>query len=99
MTTFDQREKGFEAKFAADQKTRFTVHARQTKLLGLWAAHKMGLAATEAESYAKTLVRTDVEKVGREDVVEKIIADLSGRGVTVSAQEVHEEMNRLVAKG
>jgi hypothetical protein len=98
MSTFDEREKGFEAKFAADQKTQFTALARQTRLLGLWAARKMGLAATEAESYATSLVRADVEKVGREDVVEKIVADLSARGIAVSAAEVHEEMRRL-AKG
>jgi hypothetical protein len=93
MTIFDQREKGFEAKSAADEKARFVIHARQSKLIGLWAARKMGMTAAEAESYAKTVVRVDVEKVGREDVVAKIVADLSDRGVAVDAAEVHREMD------
>ncbi len=96
MSGFGEREKGFEARFAADEQARFALNARQSKLIGLWAARKMGLAAAEAESYAKALVRTDVEKVGREDVVAKIVADLSERGIAVSAADVHREMDRLL---
>lgn len=98
MTTFDQRERGFEAKFAADQKAQFAVHARQTRLLGLWAARKMGLRGDGAETYAKALVRADVEKVGRDDVVSKVVADLSRCGIEVSPADVLEEMARLLGK-
>jgi len=98
MTTFDQREQGFEAKFAADQKKGFADHARLTKLIGLWAAKQMGLGPGEAEAYAKDLVRLDVEKVGWEDVIEKIAADFSKKGVAVSATEVRKELERLRPK-
>jgi hypothetical protein len=96
MTTFDQRGKGFEAGFAADQQTRFVVHVRQSKLIGLWAARKMGLTATEAEAYAKTLVRADVEKTGQDDVVNKIAADLAQRGIAASDNEIRGEMDRFL---
>jgi hypothetical protein len=94
MTIFDDRERGFEAKFAAKQKGRFDAQARQTKLLGLWAARQMGLKAAEAESYAQALVRADVDKVGQGDVVERIIADLAGRGIAVSAADVRKGLDR-----
>ncbi|MBM4073085.1 MAG: DUF1476 domain-containing protein [Planctomycetes bacterium] len=99
MSAFDERQKGFEAKFAVDQKQRFTVHARQTKLIGLWAAQKMRLPRREGEAYARMLVRLDVDKVGRDDVVEKVLLDLSNAGVPVTAADVRAEMERLLPKG
>lgn len=99
MAIFDEREKAFEAKFASDQKKRFTVQARQTKLIALWAAQKMGLSRREGEAYARMLVRLDVDKVGQGDVVDKVLSDLSNAGVPVSAADVRAEMERLLPTG
>ncbi|HAJ02148.1 MAG TPA: DUF1476 domain-containing protein, partial [Brevundimonas sp.] len=75
MTTFDDREKGFESKYALDQEQEFKVMARRNKLLGLWAAEKMGLSAESAEQYAAAVVRADFEQPSEEDVFRKIAGD------------------------
>ncbi len=97
MTTFDEREKSFEQKFKHDQELRFKVHARRNKLLGLWAAGKMGLSGAEAEAYAKTVVEADFQKPGDADVLEKVVKDLTGKGISTSTAEVRSEMERLLA--
>ena len=79
MTTFDDREKGYETKFALDQEQEFKATARRNKLLGLWAAEKMGLSTESAGQYAAAVVRADFEQPGDEDVFRKIAADLDGK--------------------
>ena len=80
MTTFNEREKGFEQKYKHDQDLQFKVNARRNKLLGLWAAEQMGLSGADAEAYAKQVVQADFEKPGDSDVVAKVVNDLSAKG-------------------
>jgi len=84
MTTFDKREEGFEKQFAHDEELRFKATARRNKLLGLWAAQKMGLSGAEAETYAKEVVTADLEEPGEDDVFHKIRRDFDAHGVTAS---------------
>jgi len=81
MTTFDDRESAFENKFAHDEEMQFKITARRNKLVGLWAAERMGLTAEESDSYAKSVVQADFEEAGDEDVVRKILGDLTSAGV------------------
>jgi hypothetical protein len=81
MTTFNDRENAFENKFARDEEYQFKVTARRNKLVGLWAAEQMGLTAEESDSYAKSVVQADFEEAGDEDVVRKILGDLTSAGV------------------
>ncbi len=97
MTTFDEREKGFEAKYKLDQEIRFKVQARRNKLLGQWAADKMGLTGAAADAYAKTVVEADFQKPGDDDVVEKVTKDFAAKGIALGAADVRREMDRLLA--
>ena len=81
MTTFDDREKAFEAKFQKDQDLQFKVNARANRLLGMWAGGLLGKSGADAEAYAKEVVLADFEKPGHEDVIEKVAKDLSGKGI------------------
>jgi len=83
MTTFDDRERAFETKFARDDEMMFRVAARRNRLLGEWAAEKMGLTAEETDAYAKAVVQADFEEAGVEDVVRKIVGDLTSAGVEI----------------
>ena len=83
MTTFDKREEAFEKKFAHDEELQFKAGARRNKLLGLWAADKLGKSGADAEAYAKSVVLADFEEAGDEDVVRKLLGDLTAAGVTV----------------
>lgn len=96
MSTFDEREKGFENKYKRDQEFDFKVTARRNKLLGLWAAEKLGITDADAEAYAKEVVMSDFEKPGEEDVVEKVMGDFADKGAQVDEQELRREMARLV---
>lgn len=82
MTTFDEREMAFEAKFAHDEETRFKAQARCNKKLGLWAAEFLGLTGTKAETYAQEVITAELEEPGHEDVIRKLAADLSGKVAT-----------------
>lgn len=95
MTTFDDRERAYEAKFALDQEQEFKAVARRNKLLGLWAAEKMGLSPESAEEYAKAVVRADFEQPGEEDVFRKVAGDFKGSGLTVSEGEIRSKMDEL----
>lgn len=95
MTTFDDREKGFEAKYALDQDQEFKAVARRNRLLGLWAAEKMGLSPESAEEYARAVVRADFEQPGEEDVFRKIDQDFRGAGLQVSEGEIRSKMDEL----
>jgi hypothetical protein len=92
MTTFDQRERAFEKKFAQDEELRFRANARRNRFIGLWAAKKLGLFGPEAESYAKVLVTTDVDKPNSDSVLERIGADLESKGIA----ETRDELRRLM---
>lgn len=81
MTTFDSRENAFENKFAHDAELQFKVAARRNRLLGLWAAERLGHTGDAAEAYAKSIVVADLQEAGDEDVVRKLVADLGGHGV------------------
>lgn len=76
MTTFDDREAAFEAKFAHDEETKFKTEARANKLLGLWSADLQGITGDDAEAYALTVIKADFEEAGHEDVIRKVVADL-----------------------
>jgi len=97
MPTFDEREKGFEAKFKLDQETQFKVTSRRNKMLGLWAAKQMGLSGAAAEDYATSVVMADMEKPGDDDVVAKVMKDLGAKGVAVSEHRVRAEMQALLS--
>src|ERR1700748_3596922 len=87
MTTFDKREEGFEQQFAHDEELRFKATARRNKLLGHWAAEKLGLEGAEADSYALSLVMSDVE-VGTHDVATKIRKDFEAKGIAQSDHQI-----------
>jgi hypothetical protein len=97
MTTFNEREKGFEQKYKHDQELQFKVNARRNRLLGLWAAEQMGLSGAEAEAYAKLVVQADFEKPGDSDVVAKVVNDLNAKGRAVAEPQVRKELDRLFA--
>jgi hypothetical protein len=96
MTTFDKREDAFEAKFARDEELRFKAEARRNKLLGLWAAEKLGKSGPDAETYAKEVVAADFEEAGHEDVFRKIRADFDAGGVEQSDHQIRRTMNDLM---
>jgi hypothetical protein len=92
MTTFDDRERAFETKFAHDEEMRFRIIARRNRLLGAWAARQMGLSEAEAESYAKDVVRADFEEAGDHDVVRKVLGDLTAAGIECDEAGVSEAL-------
>jgi hypothetical protein len=96
MTTFEERGKGFESKFKRDQELQFKVMARRNKLLGLWAAEKMGIVGADAGTYSKDVVASDFDRPGDDDVLEKVHGDLAAKGLNLSAPDVRKEMERLV---
>ncbi|WP_457647029.1 DUF1476 domain-containing protein [Profundibacter sp.] len=95
MSTFDDRETAFENKYAHDAEIQFRVNARAHKLLGLWAAEKLGKSGDEAEKYAKEVVISDLEESGHEDVVRKVSGDL---GDTSNADEIRAKMDEYLAE-
>jgi hypothetical protein len=98
MTTFDKREEGFEKRFALDEEQRFKANARRNKLLGLWAAEKLGLTGAEADAYAKEVVMADFEEAGDDDVFRKIRKDFDAKNVTQSDHQIRRTMDELMAK-
>ena len=97
MTTFDKREEGFEKKYALDEEQKFKAEARRNKLLGLWAAEKLGKSGEAAAAYAKEVIAAEFEEAGDADVVRKVTGDLSAKGISVSEQEIRARMNELMA--
>ena len=95
MSTFDKREEGFEKKFALDEETKFKAEARRNKLLGLWAAEKLGKTGDDAAAYAKEVVAADFEEAGDADVLRKVAGDLASKGV--SELDIRKKMDELVA--
>ncbi len=97
MSGFDDREKGFEAKFKVDQESMFKITARRNKLLGEWAAGQMGLSGDAVASYAQDVVASDFERAGDGDVVEKVLADLAAKGVTLGEKDIRKKMDELMS--
>ena len=97
MSSFDKREEGFERKFAHDAELKFKAEARRNKLLGLWAAEHLGLSGAEAEDYAKTVVKADLEEPGNEDVFRKIRTDFDAKRVNQSDHQIRRTMEELLA--
>ena len=92
MTTFDDRERAFENKFAHEAEMEFRITARRNRLMGLWAAERLGLTDAEAESYAKSVVQADFEEAGDEDVVRKLLGDLVGAGVDMTDEGIRKAL-------
>lgn len=97
MTTFDDRDKGFENKFAHEKESSFKITARRNKLLGLWAAGKQGMSGADAEQYARDIVLAEFEAGGdsSQDVVDRLLADFGRAKVALSERDIRAEMNRL----
>jgi len=98
MTTFDDREQGFEKKFAHDTEMQFRAEARRNKLLGLWAADRMGLKGEAAEAYAKSVVVEDLKEAGDDDVFRKVSSDLEAKGAGVPETQLRRKMAELLAE-
>ena len=98
MTTFDDREKAFENKYAHDAEIAFRIAARRNRLMGLWAAEQMKLTPEETDAYAKAVVQADFEEAGDEDVVRKVKNDFALAGVTVADTEIRTVMTELLIK-
>ena len=98
---FDDRKKAAEAKFKHDQEFQFKVIARRNKLLGMWAADLMGISGADAEAYAKQVVVADFDEPGDDDVLRKVLGDLTDKGIDADEHKVRTEMDRLLetAKG
>ena len=96
MTTFDKREEGFEKKFALDEEQLFKAGARRNKLLGMWAAEKLGLSGPTADAYAKEVVMADFEEAGDDDVFRKLRKDFDAKGVEQSDHQIRRTMEELM---
>jgi len=98
MTTFDKREEGFERKFALDEELRFRATARRNKILGLWAAGRLGKAGADAEGYAKSVVLADFEEIGDDDVVRKVLADFKDAHLSETEHDIRRVMDEAMAR-
>jgi hypothetical protein len=97
MTTFDKREESFEKKFALDEELKFKAEARRNRLLGQWAAEKLGISGEAATAYAKDVVAADFEEAGDHDVLHKVLGDLTAKGIAVTEGDVSAKMAELLA--
>ena len=95
-TTFDKREKGFEAEFVHQEELRFKAKARRDHLVGVWAAQKLCLAANDVEAYAKALVLLDVDNPGGDTVFEKLRSDFKDKGVVQSDHEIRSKLDEFM---
>ena len=98
MTTFDDREKGFEKKFAHDQDLRFKAESRRNKMLGEWAAEKLGITGSGIEDYVKSVRKADLAEKGDDDVLRKLREDFASKGVAISDQDIRSAMDQFLAK-
>ena len=98
MTTFDKREEGFEKQFAHDEELKFKAMARRNKMLGLWAADKLGLTGDEAQAYAKEVVLADFQEASTNDVFGKIRKDFDAKGIAQSDHQIRRTMDELLAQ-
>jgi hypothetical protein len=96
MTNFEDREKGYERKFAHDEELKFKATARRNKLLGLWAAEQLGITGDEAQAYAREVIKADLEIPGDDDVFRKIRRDFDAKGVQKSDHQIRSKMVDLM---
>jgi hypothetical protein len=96
MTTFDKREEGFEKKFSLDEEQKFKSMARRNRMLGNWAAEKLGLSGDAVAAYAKEVVASDFEKAGDDDVLQKVARDFEAKGVKIEQSAIRAKMNELL---
>jgi hypothetical protein len=97
MTTFDKREKAFEDEFVHDEELKFKAEARRNKMLGLWAAEKLGLSGEAATDYSRSVVTAEIDAASDQGVVGKIMSDLAAKGVSVTETDLRARMNALLA--
>ena len=93
MTQFDDRERAFETKFARDEEMQFRIIARRNRLLGVWAAGLMGLTEAETEAYAKEVIQADFEEAGDEDVIRKVLGDLTSAKVDIDEDKIRATLD------
>ncbi|MFI0847243.1 DUF1476 domain-containing protein [Mesorhizobium sp. IMUNJ 23232] len=98
MTSMKDREEGFERKFAIDEEQRFRATARRNRMLGLWAAEKLGKSGADADAYAKDVVVSDIEEAGDHDVLRKVKGDFDAAGVDQSEHQIRRTMDELMAQ-
>ena len=98
MASFEDREKGFERKFAHDEELKFKATARRNKLLGLWAAEQMGITGDAAQAYAREVIKADLVEPGEEDVFRKIRGDFDAKGVSQSDHQIRRKMADLLGE-
>jgi hypothetical protein len=96
MTTFDKREEAFERQFAHDEELKFKAEARRNRLLGLWAADRLGKRGAEADAYAKEVVTADFDDPGHAGVLGKVLGDLTAKGIAVTESDVRAKMSELL---
>jgi len=96
MTNFEDREKGYERKFAHDEELKFKATARRNKLLGLWAAEQLGITGDQAQAYAREVIKADLEIPGDDDVFRKIRRDFDAKGVQKSDHQIRSKMVDLM---
>ena len=97
MSSFDKREEGFEKKYALDEEQKFKAEARRNRLLGMWAAEKLGITGDAATAYAKEVVASDFEEAGDSDVLRKVLGDLTAKGVALTEPQLRAKMDELMA--
>lgn len=98
MTTFNDREKAFESKFALDQDQEFRATARRNRMLGNWAAERMGLEGQHRDDYAKAVIKSDFDLPGDDDVLRKVLGDLKGAGDSATEADVRMKMDEFLAQ-
>ena len=98
MSSFDKRKEGYENKFARDEELRFKATSRRNRLLGLWAAEKLGKTGEAADAYAREVIRADMQEAGDEDVFRKIRGDLDQAGIQQSDDEIRRAMHGMMAE-
>jgi hypothetical protein len=98
MTNFEDRQKGFEAKFARDDALRFKATSRRNRHLALWAAGLFGLSSSDAEAYVKDVIRADFQEPGDEDVIAKVLADFKAKGVAMSDKQIRDKLQDLMGQ-
>jgi hypothetical protein len=97
MTSFEDRERSFEKKFAMDEELKFKAEARRNKMLGEWAAMRLGLSGAAVDDYVKSVRRADLAQKGDDDVFQKVMQDLKDKGVAVADAELRKTMNDFLA--
>ena len=98
MTTFDEREKGFEKKFALDQDLKFKAESRRNKMLAEWAAAKLGITGDAVEDYVKAVRKADLAEKGDDDVVRKVMQDFADKGIAIDEAEIRKAMGEFISK-